>query len=189
MERVGKDFLAFCCIILITTTQANYKTSPQLNRIATATPANQRKTTTHQPPAECESSSTVSLNEPIRISHVRNGSYNTNHLDDKKRLLVKRPWFRFTGEAGTRLMSSCPPMFACGTWAPLWSEDAHPRYVGESAVLNVYGKWDDWCEYLGVRLEVKCCSQSPPSFIYRLVETSKDYINSLNYNVAFCGMN
>ena len=44
-------------------------------------------------------------------------------------------WYRFHGDAGTKMMTSCPSINKCGGHFPAWLSDEHPT-VAQGSVLT-----------------------------------------------------
>lgn len=95
-----------------------------------------------------------------------------------------RPWFRFTGAAGTRLLDTCPMLFSCGTFAPLWSISPMPADVGVQTPITVYGSRRPFyeCNYYNLKAVVLRCSTKTNDFVYKYSdpETACAF--------GFCGM-
>ena len=63
-------------------------------------------------------------------------------------------WFRFEGSAGTRMPTSCPPEFRCGTHMPGWLKGSHPTVADGQVSRRVcfnYGRCCDWKTDIFVR--------------------------------------
>ena len=49
-------------------------------------------------------------------------------------------WFRFQGDAGTKMPNSCPPKSSCDTHAPGWLNGGHPTMAegkGRSVFIGI----------------------------------------------------
>lgn len=69
-----------------------------------------------------------------------------------------RPWFRFTGEAGRRLLNTCPPPSSCGTHGAIWSDAEMPIVEGVKKLIIVYGSWSGGCKDFTYHLSVGQCN-------------------------------
>lgn len=47
-------------------------------------------------------------------------------------------WFRFTGEAGNRLLNTCPQPYSCGSISPYWTDEVMPTEVSKVKLIKVY---------------------------------------------------
>lgn len=92
-------------------------------------------------------------------------------------------WFRFTGKAGNRLLSTCPQKYSCGTAHPFWTDEIMPKDVGVPKKIKVYGVVRQ-CKSLTRELIVmRCSSTKEHDYIYQ--QTSK-YTTACQ--AAYCGM-
>ena len=116
-----------------------------------------------------------------------NGGYN---CDTRDMIAAGRPWFRFAGSAGNRLLDHCVPSYwdnnhkgSCGTATALWSDDPMPNSIGFVSTINVHSSYNSYCKwYSDVQCEVIRCSNQAYDYIYR-------YIGGGHCNFGFCGMN
>lgn len=92
-----------------------------------------------------------------------------------------RPWFRFAGEAGERLLNTCPPQSSCGTAFPLWSNSVMPSQIGIATDIQLYASYSGSCAEWTYKATVIKCSDSQHDFVYRY--DSPDRTCS-----GFCGM-
>jgi len=126
---------------------------------------------------ECNPGIITNLTEAIRRTD------STGTIGDTKRLRGLH-WFRFTGEAGTRLRNTCPKGGACGGSAAIWSNDRLPTRPGSMTKIRAYSQGPTtFCYYKVFSMEVIRCSEKG-DFIYRLA--SDAYKNTCDF--AFCGM-
>ena len=116
-----------------------------------------------------------------------NGNYN---CDTKDMIAAGRPWFRFAGSAGNRLLDHCVPSYwgnnkgSCGTGAALWSDDPMPKSIGFVSTINVYGSHVNRCKfYSEAQCEVMRCSNEAHDYIYRVLSATS------GCPYGFCGMN
>ena len=66
------------------------------------------------------------------------GDYNCD-----KELTQDRIWFRFSGDAGTQLLNTCPKDLSCGSHGGFWSDAQMPEKVGEIKQVPLYGSFQD----------------------------------------------
>ncbi|XP_067947854.1 uromodulin-like [Watersipora subatra] len=98
-------------------------------------------------------------------------------------------WFRFTGDAGTRLQNTCPRLGSCGTQIPYWTDATMPEKVKEVVTITVYGSErrynkPDKCKLNPRPLEVmRCSNRTQFDFIYRVPSDYTEFCSS-----AFCSM-
>ena len=69
-------------------------------------------------------------------------------------------WFRFSGDAGTHMLDSCPKYHSCGTFYPYWTNEMMPKEVGVEATVTVYGVEGDNCQKHWRLVEVMRCSNT-----------------------------
>jgi len=94
-----------------------------------------------------------------------------------------RPWFRFAGKAGNKLLDTCPPPYSCGTHSGIWSNATMPSEVGVATQVRAYRSWTDGCYQYPIYIKVmRCSTPSHHDFIYQYADTS----NVCHY--TFCGM-
>ena len=78
---------------------------------------------------------------------------------------LARGWYRFQGDAGTKMPTTCPQTNSCATDAPSWLNGAHPT-VGEGKVnRQVCFHWSSNCCNWSINIQVRNCG---PYFIYYL---------------------
>ena len=89
-------------------------------------------------PVECLNA--INLTESWRLDHsgsdIRpiNGGWNC----DTSLINSGRPWFRFSGNAGSKLLNNCPAYFSCGTVCGIWSNSTMPSQVGVRVAFTAY---------------------------------------------------
>ena len=98
-----------------------------------------------------------------------------------------RPWFRFTGAAGNRLLDHCVRSadatgLSCGTGAAIWSDAPMPTEVGVITAFDAFDSYNGNCKYYTNKCSVMRCSDQPHDLIYRY-----DDSDSICYR-GFCGM-
>ena len=87
-------------------------------------------------------------------------------------------WYRFEGDAGTRMLSKCVDRGKCGTTYPGWLDGAHPTMEEGEVPRTVYfGAYPDDCYKASKNIEVKYCSTY---YVYKLDGTP-------GCNERYCG--
>ena len=168
-------------------TKTTSKTStPTTTTTPTTTPTRttpKTATTTSAPlPVECENA--INLTESWRLDHSGsnigpiNGRWN---CDTRDMINSGRPWFRFSGSGGTKLLDSCPPKFSCGTAGALWSNSTMPSAIGVVMNFTAQGSYYNCNEYPR-QASVMRCSSAPSDFVYRYDDSSDQC------EIGFCGM-
>ncbi|CAH3133259.1 unnamed protein product [Porites lobata] len=90
-----------------------------------------------------------SLNSYIRKITYSGGSYCDRGIGPG--------WFRFEWSAGTRLPTSCPPMFRCGTTVTGWLNGGHPTVADGQVSRQVCFHWSSNCCYWSTNIKVRNC--------------------------------
>ena len=172
-------------------TKTSTKSTPKATTTVNMTPKSTKSTptTTRTPmttsiPGECISA--INLTESWRGDYkgsaIRpvNGSLN---CDTKQMIQQGRPWFRFSGAAGNRLLDSCRslPGHSCGTVLGMWSNDVMPIATGESRVIDAYAAYSATCYAWTQKLNVMKCSERQYDYIYK-------YLGDDHCHLGFCGM-
>ena len=71
-------------------------------------------------------------------------------------------WFRFQGDAGTKMATSCPAVESCYTAAPGWLKDEHPTSAEGIVERTVCFHWEsagkDNCCWWFTTIKVRNCS-------------------------------
>ena len=161
----------------------NYCPAP----ITTTRPA---PTTTIPPPQPAECQSAINLTEYWRKDH--SGS-NIKPIDgdwncDKKPMIdAGRPWFRFTGAAGNRLLNHCVRSAdatgtSCGTGEAIWSDASMPTEIGVVTKFSAFGSYNGICKRATHECSVMRCSDQQFDLIYRYDDSDS------SCNDGFCGM-
>ena len=83
---------------------------------------------------------------------VTNGS--SNIVCDN---LLGPGWFRFQGAAGTRMPTSCPPTWRCGTHATGWLNGGHPTVADGNITRQVCFHWSSNCCHWSTNIQVRNC--------------------------------
>lgn len=100
-----------------------------------ASPPNTDASIANRIPCECISAR--NLTEIWRRTD-RGGRWDrTTQCDPKEMREQGYPWFRFSGEAGTHLLDSCPEPHSCGSERGFWSNGTMPVSVGEVVRIEV----------------------------------------------------
>ena len=92
-----------------------------------------------------------------------------------------RPWFRFSGSAGTKMLNSCPPKLSCGTGVALLSNSTMPLAIGVVTRFTAQGSVSNFNRH-PQQVSVMRCSSAPSDFVYKYEDSSKDCW------IGFCGM-
>ena len=89
-------------------------------------------------------------------------------------------WFRFEGSAGTRMATSCPPYYRCGTQATGWMTSGHPTVADGQVSRRACFHWTSSCCQCPITITVRNCGSY---YVY--------YLNhiSCGCNIRFCGTN
>jgi len=75
-------------------------------------------------------------------------------------------WYRFQGAAGTKMVTTCPPMHRCDTSFPIWLNGSHPTVAAGKVTRNVCINKSPCCDIF-FPIQVKNCSSY---YIYKLYE-------------------
>ena len=140
-------------------------------------------TTTTATPAPKECMNAINLTESWRLDHSgrkitpSNGGYN---CDTESMINAGRPWFRFSGNAGNKLLDHCVPIWSCGTYVTMWSNSTMPDKVGVVTPITVYGNLGR-CTNYPKKSSVMRCSSRANDYVYR-------YDDNDHCSLGFCGM-
>ena len=66
-------------------------------------------------------------------------------------------WFRFQGDAGTKMPITCPEKYSCGTDAPGWLNGAHPTMAEGQVTRQVCFHWGSSCCQWAINIQVTNC--------------------------------
>lgn len=66
-------------------------------------------------------------------------------------------WFRFQGDAGTKMTTSCPPVQRCDAHAPGWMNGEHPTVADGKVTREVCFHWSSDCCNWSTNIEVRNC--------------------------------
>lgn len=139
----------------------------------------------------CENA--INFTEPYRLHH--NGyegnvpsPYRDYACDPRSLANQGKPWFRFAGAGGERLLNHCVTTRSCGGFWPLWSDDPRstPSEVGIRSTFTLYGvamRYPSSCrhyKYEDLMTAIRC-SDAPNDYVYHY--DGIEYCDS-----SFCGM-
>ena len=68
-------------------------------------------------------------------------------------------WFRFQGDAGSMMTTSCPPRWKCNTAAPGWLRDTHPEVTDGNVTRQVCFSYSAGCCEWQTQIQVRNCSE------------------------------
>ncbi|XP_044179849.1 uncharacterized protein LOC122961271 isoform X2 [Acropora millepora] len=88
-------------------------------------------------------------------------------------------WFRFEGSAGTRMPTSCPPYYRCGTSVTGWLNGGHPTVADGQVSRQVCFHWTSSCCQWSTNIRVRNCGSY---YVYFLSGTP-------NCDLRYCGTN
>ena len=133
--------------------------------------------------------SAFNMTEAIRKQHQKpNTSPGQAQLCDPKTLSeVDSEWFRFIGDAGSRLLNECPVANSCGTQIPIWSDADMPTAIQVPTTIEAYGStwspgsFENFCQAMKLKLEVMRCSYEPNDYVYK-------FDGRVLCAMAFCSM-
>ncbi|XP_067952069.1 uncharacterized protein [Watersipora subatra] len=97
-------------------------------------------------------------------------------------------WFRFTGEAGNRLLNTCPPLRSCGGFYSFWTDSKMPQQVGAVSPIFVYSRHAEEpegdCKEIAIdAVVVRCSWDTDHDYIYNII--GKKYEQCV---ATLCGM-
>lgn len=172
-----------------TTSKPATTTTPQTRAPpTTSTKTTVPPTTLPSIPEECRLA--INLNETWRQDHkgsnikpITKGHF--YNCDTVVMVNGGRPWFRFVGAAGNKLMDKPVPKYSCGTEFPFYSLDPMPTRVGRAMHMSVYVAGDR-SGHQSRAMNVIKCSTRENDFVYRYI--SNTLPQSIRCNYGFCGM-
>ncbi|CAH3155022.1 unnamed protein product [Porites evermanni] len=80
---------------------------------------------------------------------------------------IDTAWYRFEGAAGTRMPTSCPPLYKCNTNAPGWLKGGHPSVEDGQVTRKACFHWSSCCS-LSTNIKVRNCGSY---YVYYLKST------------------
>lgn len=86
-------------------------------------------------------------------------------------------WYRFMGNAGTAMPTSCPPENHCGAHAPGWMQGSHPTQADGIVTRTVCYHWTSGCCEWSNNIRVRNCGVF---YVYELVTPP-------NCHLRYCG--
>ena len=93
-------------------------------------------------------------------------NYSSLTSDDRKTTYIAKSrqcdrnlngWYRFQGAAGTRMPTSCPPTWRCGTAGSGWLNGVHPTVADGRVTRQVCFDWDLNCCWKSTNIQVRNC--------------------------------
>ena len=75
-------------------------------------------------------------------------------------------WYRFQGAAGTKMVTTCPPMNRCDTQFPAWLRGDHPTVAEDTVTREFCIHTLEGCCQETIRIQVKNCGSY---YIYWLI--------------------
>ena len=76
-------------------------------------------------------------------------------------------WYKFEGDAGTKMPDQCVPKYHCGTHAPGWLNGAHPTVADGAVQRKVCFSWTSGCCQWSRDITVRNCGAF---YVYKLPE-------------------
>ena len=111
-----------------------------------------------------ECSSYRTLDSKDRAMSVRRAG-NFLKCDQKD---LSMAWYRFSGDAGNQIATSCPSQEHCGTHAPGWMQGAHPTVAEGQVTRKVCYNWLKSCCHWSNHIKVRNCGRF---YVYQLTKT------------------
>ena len=74
-------------------------------------------------------------------------------------------WYRFTGDAGSQMATSCVPTYHCGSHTTGWMNGAHPSVADGAVIRKVCYNWDNKCCQWSNNIRVRNCGKF---YVYQL---------------------
>ncbi|XP_031552327.1 uncharacterized protein LOC116289522 isoform X2 [Actinia tenebrosa] len=99
-----------------------------------------------------ECSNYTVLNAPDRAQGYRG-------IKNKCDRYITPAWYRFMGDAGTAIATSCVPVRHCGTAAPGWMTGSHPTQADGVVTRTVCFNWNTTCCPRSKSIRVKNCGE------------------------------
>ena len=92
--------------------------------------------------------------------------------------LLGPAWFRFEGNEGTKMPTSCVPAYSCGTHSTGWLNGAHPTVADGKVTRQVCFSWSSNCCTWSINIQVRNCGDY---FIYYISGTPPKHRCALRY--------
>ncbi|XP_027041646.1 uromodulin-like isoform X1 [Pocillopora damicornis] len=107
----------------------------------------------------------------------RKSTYNTPYgkekCDDDSSSIIFGKWYRFVGDAGTKMPTWCVPRWKCGAASSGWLKSGHPTLAdGEVSSQVCFNRIGDCCK-ISININVKDCGSY---FIYKLQKPPSCYL-------------
>ena len=83
---------------------------------------------------------------------------------------LQQGWYRFRGDAGDEMPTSCVAVFNCGTHAPGWLSTKHPTVDQGAVHAKVCFHWGKTCCRWSMNIKVRNCSGF---YVYELNKAPK----------------
>ena len=143
-------------------------------------------TAAHPQPTECQNA--VNYTESWRTDHAAS-NFRPKGPHSRRGYacdlsVASNFWFRFTGEAGHRMLNKCPRLRSCGSYVPHWTDEEMPKVVGVETDLKVYGAGSRNCRYFTRTVKAMRCSWDTD---YDIIFKQTTNITG-NCYYSFCGM-
>ncbi|KAF6035055.1 UMOD [Bugula neritina] len=164
-------------------TSTSTVTSTSTSTVTPTSTVTVESTTTSKPfPLECQTARNLTESWRADNKGMRLRPNNTVICDTGTMIANGRPWFRFAGKAGNKLLDTCPPPDSCGSHSGIWSNATMPSEVGVATQVRAYGSWIDGCYQHQIYIKVmRCSTPSQHDFIYQ-------YAGEDVCHYSFCGM-
>ena len=101
-------------------------------------------------------------------SETRKTTYRTPHGEESCDSDLDQGWFRFQGDAGTKMPTTCVDYSWCGTALPGWLSDSHPTETEGVVSRTVCFTGRNICCEHTVSIKVRNCGSY---YVYFLLKT------------------
>ena len=99
-----------------------------------------------------------------------------DHTNPKQDTNLGPGWFRFQGDAGSMMTTSCPPKEKCNTAASGWLNGSHPEVTDGIVTRKVCFSYSSCCEW-HIQIQVRNCSE----YIVYYLKSTPYHDGSLRY--------
>ena len=122
----------------------------------------------------------ICVSECLHYKSLTNGNRKVSHgssplLCDNT---LPHGWYRFQGNAGTKMPTSCVSDYRCSTHATGWLNGAHPSVEEGKVTKKVCFSWASNCCTWSINIEVLNCGDF---FLYHFKGTPPEHPCSLRY--------
>ena len=122
----------------------------------------------------------ICVSECLHYKSLTNGNRKVSHgsspaLCDKS---LPHGWYRFQGNAGTKMPTSCVASHKCSTHATGWLNGAHPSVEEGKVTKKVCFSWGSNCCRWSINIEVLNCGDF---FLYHFRGTPREHPCHLRY--------